>query len=238
MATKRSYYAILGVPRSESAGGIRAAYRDLARRYHPDHADTADPKEFRRVRQAYEVLSDPERRKAYNGSLDGEMARNAPIAEPRSRSRSAPEPLVRERRSAEPLTPEPMSLFRDFQTLRPSFGALWDRFQRNFTGVGVPKAERLEALNVEVVLTPEQAVYGVDVPLGVPVFSTCPACGGSGRQWSFPCLDCGQEGYVEGEAVVSIDVPAGVRSGTVFEIPMTGLGIDNLFLRLHVVVAD
>jgi DnaJ-class molecular chaperone len=130
-----------------------------------------------------------------------------------------------------------MSLFRDFQTFRPSFGALWDRMQRNFTGVGVPKAERLEALNVEVVLTPEQALYGVEVPLGVPVFSTCPSCGGSGRQWLFPCLECGQEGYAEGEAVVRIDVPPGVRTGAVFEIPMTGLGIENLFLRLHIVVA-
>jgi curved DNA-binding protein CbpA len=58
----KDYYLILGVSRTETAGGIRAAYRALARRLHPDHGGDRAAQAFQEINEAYEALSDPGRR--------------------------------------------------------------------------------------------------------------------------------------------------------------------------------
>jgi curved DNA-binding protein len=61
------YYAVLGVPRDASADAIKKAYRKLARQYHPDVNKTAGAEaRFKEINEAYEVLSDPEKRKRYD----------------------------------------------------------------------------------------------------------------------------------------------------------------------------
>src|ERR687896_1895561 len=63
----RDYYKILGVDRKADEKAIRSAYRKLARKYHPDVAKTKDAGDrFREATEAYEVLSDPEKRKRYD----------------------------------------------------------------------------------------------------------------------------------------------------------------------------
>lgn len=230
----RSYYLILGVPRTESSRGIRAAYRDRAKALHPDRSGGDDEAAFRELQEAYEVLSNPQRRRRYDAELAERQRPAPPLAEPRRRP---PEPLTPERRRAEPLIPEAdegRSLFRDFRTIRPSAEALRERVTRNFTDARAPKSEHAEALTVEIELTPEQAAQGVTVPLGIPVFLTCPECGGAGSVWTFPCHACAQQGVVEDERVVRVELPPGVRTGAVTELPLTGLGIENLYLRVLV----
>jgi molecular chaperone DnaJ len=67
-ATKNDYYEALGVARSASAEDIRKAYRKLARKYHPDlnPGDKAAEERFKKVQEAYDVLSDDEKRKVYD----------------------------------------------------------------------------------------------------------------------------------------------------------------------------
>jgi molecular chaperone DnaJ/curved DNA-binding protein len=132
------------------------------------------------------------------------------------------------------LVPQAISLLHDFQTIRPSFEPLFERFLRNFTGEKVPKSERLESLNVEVILSPEEAARGVAVPIGVPVFYTCPQCGGSGRDWLFPCIDCNAQGMIEQEATVRIRIPPMIPDRAIIEMPIHGLDIHNFYLRLHI----
>lgn len=61
------YYAVLGVPRDASADAIKKAFRKLARKYHPDVSKTPDAEtKFKEVNEAYEVLSDPKKRKRYD----------------------------------------------------------------------------------------------------------------------------------------------------------------------------
>ena len=215
----KTYYMILGVSRTESAKGIRAAYRDLAKRLHPDVAGEQATRAFQEVTEAYEVLSDPQQRREYNNKLrpDGESVRV---------SRSAAEPILR----------EPVSILGQPESIRPSFGAMYDRFLRNFTGTGVPKSERLEGLNFEVLLTAEEAFHGCVVPVGVPVFVRCPQCGGSGRDWVVPCAYCQQQGMLETEELVRVGIPPMAPSRSVYEIPLQGLGIHNFYLRLWVLV--
>ena len=76
MATVRDLYEILGVGRDASAGEIRAAYRKLAQELHPDvNADPADQERFKEVTGAYEILSDPAKRRRYDEFGSGRTAR-------------------------------------------------------------------------------------------------------------------------------------------------------------------
>jgi molecular chaperone DnaJ len=214
----KDYYLILGVARSESPAGIRARYRDLVRTLHPDVAGIGSTAAFRAVTEAYEVLADPVARRRHNRELAGEE---------RSSLAAAATPGA-------PWCAAPVSLLAEPTAVRPSFEALVDRVVRNFTGLGVPKAERPEGLMVEVLLTPHEALRGVEVPLGVPGIHRCLECGGTGRAWLFPCASCEGEGAIATERVIRIPIPAGVRSGSVIEGPLDGLGIYNLYLRLYV----
>jgi molecular chaperone DnaJ len=227
MITK-DYYAILGVSPTESLSGIREAFRELVKRYHPDRIGPQGTPVFQDIIEAYQVLSDPERRKLYNRGLrraEGDVA-------------SRPTPIMSgQRLQPDPLVPGPMSVLRGFQEIQPSIEALFARFLQNFTGLGVPKGERVEALQVEIILTPDEAVRGGIVPLGVPVFSPCPVCGGSGRAWLFPCTYCREQGMVEEEETVRIYIPPMVRDGTIMEAPIQGLGIHNFYLHLSIRIA-
>jgi molecular chaperone DnaJ/curved DNA-binding protein len=165
------------------------------------------------------VLSDPQQRREYNNKL-GRGGEIVPVRH------SAAEPMVR----------EPVSIVGRPESIRPSFEAMYERFLRNFTGTRVPKSERLEGLNFEVVLTAEEARCGCVARVGVPVFARCPQCGGSGRAWVFPCTYCRQQGMIESEELVRIRIPPTASAGSVYEIPLEGLGIHNFYLRLHVVV--
>jgi molecular chaperone DnaJ len=217
--SRKTYYAILGVSRSESAGGIRAAYRDLAKRLHPDVSGDGTARAFQEVTEAYGVLSDPERRRDYNDALQRADEQKSPL-----RSRSAAEALVR----------EPLTVLGHPDTIRPSFDAMYERFLRNFTGIEVPKSERLEGLNIEILLTPQEAARGCVLPLCLPAFSPCLPCRGSGRDWVSRCPRCGGQGVIETEERVEVRIPAMTPPGSVVEIALEGLGIHNFFLRLHI----
>ena len=68
MATqKRDYYEVLGIPRTSSADDVKRAFRKLAHQYHPDkNNDNSASEKFKEINEAYEVLSDPERRETYD----------------------------------------------------------------------------------------------------------------------------------------------------------------------------
>jgi DnaJ-class molecular chaperone len=235
----KDYYFILGVQRTATARDILRAYRDLAKLYHPDRLGPQSTATFQDIVEAYAVLSDPERRRHYNHSLS-EMVDVTPAAPPVGSARPHPEPLipkphsVRLHRQPEPLVPEPMSLLSDFGTIRPSFDALYARLLQNFTGRGTPKAARLDSLHVEVQLSPYEALQGVSVPIGIPGFVRCADCRGSGRDWHSQCLSCQGHGMIETAQTVHVQIPPRVREGTLFDVPLHGLGIHNCFLRLHI----
>jgi curved DNA-binding protein CbpA len=238
----KDYYFILGVPRTATERDILRAFRDLAKLYHPDRVGQQGTASFQDIVEAYEILSDPERRRHYNHSLS-EYVDVIPSAPSVGSARAQPEPLVPESRRyrlynrPEALVSEPMSILHDFGLMRPSFEALRDHFLQNFTGRGRPKAGGVASLTADIRLSPYEALQGVMVPVGIPVFVRCTGCGGSGRDWFSPCPSCRGQGLVETERTVNVRIPAQVRAGDVFEVPLRGFGIHNLFLRLHIRIA-
>jgi molecular chaperone DnaJ len=213
----KDYYLILGVARTEDPGGIRQAFLELAKRYHPDRAGSEATARFQEIQEAYEILSDPDRRRVYNRGL-------------RLREESA---AVRAAASA---GREGMAV-SDFLTVRPSLEALSQRLRRDFTGKGVPKGARPEPLNVEIILSADEGISGGVVPLDVPTFYPCPACDGSGRTWLFLCVDCRGQGLVQGAERVDIWIPPLTREDAIVDVPIPGLVAQNLFLRAHLRIA-
>src|ERR1041385_2791945 len=99
---KKTYYMILGVSRGETSGGIRAAYRDRARQLHPDVAGEGATRAFQELNEAYGVLSDPSRRRAYNAQIALEAPSSLPC--PWTRTMRA---RLRPRRAGRPVPATP-----------------------------------------------------------------------------------------------------------------------------------
>ena len=218
------HYLILGISRRENFRGIRDAYRELAKQYHPDRVgpDTID--KFRAIKEAYENLSDPEKKRMYDRDLEQNEIVVQSHAEPITYP-SLP--------SVEFRSPGPLSLLREFRTIYPSFEPLYERFVRNFTNRQIPKGERIEALNVDLALSPEESAQGGTIAVGVAVFFTCPECHGTGRDWLFLCANCAARGIIEAEKTVHVRIPRMLSERSVIEVSLHGFGIHNLFLRLH-----
>lgn len=225
----RDYYFILGISPNASEKGVRDAFRRLVKKYHPDIAGTRSRWEYQEIVEAYEVLSDSDRRRSYDRGL----------AHAQGRERMTPEPVMTGMaRRPETLVPEPISVMHDFLSISQPIDALFERIFRNFTRMGIPKAERPESLTVELILTPEEAMTGGRVPIGIPVLYPCPACRGSGREWPYTCSRCSGSGKVEEQEMVNLHIPPSVHSGAVFEIPLSGLGIHNIYLVVLIRVHD
>jgi molecular chaperone DnaJ len=223
---QRNFYTILGVPRRATPDTIRTAYRALAKRHHPDRVGLAGVSRFRDVVEAYEILSDPERRRAYNEELG--------IAET-SESLAAEPIRTQSQREAEPLVSEAISIPRALHTSRPSVEEEFlDWTARHFKGFRVPKSGRAEHLNLEVILSQDEADRGGILPVSVPTFVPCPFCGGTGRDWLYPCVSCRAQGIIQEEETIRIRIPGMVRDGTIWELLLAGAGV---CLQIHIRVA-
>ena len=225
----KDYYVVLGVPRNEDPHGIREAYRQLAKRYHPDRAGPEASTAFREVVEAYEALSDPERRSRFDRSL-----RRA-----EGRLDVAPDTIVLDDEPPpEPLSPEPVSLMRGFRRMYPSRDEILERVLHNVLPARAPKGEQTVALDTELLLSAAERARGGVTWLDVPVFRGCPACGGSGGGLLYPCAACHGCGVVEGEARLRVSIPPRAREGVVLDVPLELAGVYNLLVRLRLRVGS
>jgi DnaJ-class molecular chaperone len=232
----RDYYLILGVGCDATQDQIKSAYRRQAKRLHPDHSgEGSEP--FLAIRNAYEVLGDPERRQAY----DEELARERQAR--RATQRVRPEPLSPRRCPVEPLVPDRRSRGpRDpfWARSRPSlitelFGRPWSDFDA--PARPGPRAGA-EEIHVQVPLTQEQALRGGHIRLWVPVQIRCPACRGQGVAGFFECLHCYGSGAVAGERPLDVTFPGGLVDGAEGRVSLSRPGMRDLSLVLRFRVTD
>ena len=226
--TKKNYYLILGIQRTESQSGVRTAFRALAKRYHPERIGERGARFFQDILQAYRVLSDPEKRKLYDQGLSHAEGTQA---EPRIR--------VIAEVDGRPLTtlPQPVSFLRNFETVSPPHEQMRAQVVRNFTRSSPPHEEPPQSFNVQLILSPEQALRGGMARITIPVFYPCPSCGGSGQDWLFSCPSCQAQGMLEEEETMRLPIPPMVQDYTLIETPVRGLGLHNMNVRLYIRVA-
>jgi curved DNA-binding protein CbpA len=124
----KNYYIILGIPENSSPEDIRAAYRRLAKEYHPDHYGK-NQAPFQILQEAYSILSNPESRKSYDHSLQPKPRVSNPVRHT-SQKRYADiniEPLIPERGTD---FSNRRALNRSFQQQRSIFDIIFSRFWR------------------------------------------------------------------------------------------------------------
>ena len=207
----KDYYLILEVTRAATKEDIRRAHRRLVVRSHPGKRQETEAERLGEIQEAYEVLRDSERRRDYNHQLEvyEKLANRQPVPE----------------------FPRPVSFWEDFGTIFPSVEEILDHIRTNFFGP-TRKVEPLRNLNLEVVLDPDEAAYGVTFPLKIPVYHHCPYCNGRGGEFPFPCLHCDGKGWEFSKGTMRVRIPPGIQDGAVFQYPIQQLGIKNLWLTL------
>ena len=237
MATKTDYYEVLGVERNASERDIALAYRKLAIKFHPDSNPNNEEatEKFKEAAEAYEVLSDAEKRSRYDqyghAGVSGAGGGGAG--------------------------------FGDVEDIFDAFGDLFGGAFGDFFGGGRRRTRKRRGANLkaEVTLDLEEAAAGVtkevhfkrskacqtcegsgakpgSSPTGCPhcngrgqvvqsagilrVQTTCPTCQGSGRVISERCSECQGRGF-EAEAVtLSVTIPPGVDNGMQVRLPGEG----------------
>ncbi len=227
-------YEVLGVSRDSDVSEIKAAYRRLAIKHHPDkNPDDPDAQErFKEVNQAYEILSDPEKRRTYDrfGSTRGFGGQGSPFG-----------------------------AGQGFEGV----GDFFDLFSSMFGGAGGrgQRGRRGADFKMELEVSFVEAANGVTREVQIPAFvdcetchgagaapgtsvetcpncegrgavrvqngffsmmRPCPRCGGTGEVIPEPCPDCGGKGIRQVEETLEVEVPPGVDDGQ--KLRWTGRG--------------
>jgi molecular chaperone DnaJ len=226
----RDYYEILGVPKGADAAAVKAAFRKLAMKHHPDQNPGCKVSEdtFKEIAEAYSVLSDQEKRAQYDRFGKAAFQNGAGGGGPGG--------------------------FTDFSDLFNEIfgGGFEDVFARGGRGAR-NGAARGSDLRYDVEITLDQAFRGMEREILVPramacepcaatgsegkaplqtcatcqgagqvrasqgmfrIVRTCPACHGRGQAIKTPCRSCGGRGLVQKERTLAVKIPAGVEDGT------------------------
>jgi DnaJ-class molecular chaperone len=208
----RDYYETLGVSRGSSDDQIKQAYRKLARKFHPDvnPGDKSAEERFKEINEAYEVLSDPEKRKKYD-SLGPDWNAGADFATPSGAG----------------------SVHVDFGSVddllgaSSRFGGFSDFFQTLFGGAtrrgsGFVFSGRGSDIESQIDLTLEEAHRGTSRSLSIPLEESCSECGGTGEHEKKPCAKCGSSGVQTRLEQFTVKIPRGVQDGAVIRVPGRG----------------
>lgn len=227
MAT--DFYLVLGVPASASTEQIKAAYRQRVKELHPDHYGP-DTGPFREVQEAYSNLTDPRRRQQFDSR------RSTPPGARRAAPRHADAEPMRDPAmtgsAGSSGIPRAYGLNAEFAQFTPSYEELFDRLWSNFTLLTRPKAERVESLTMEVVLSPEEARRGGHVRILLPNRVQCSACGGHGAVGPYQCWECEGAGFITREVPVEVAYPAALTGEYVVQVSLDRLGIGNFYLSV------
>ena len=243
------YYQVLGVPREATADEIKKAYRKLAVKYHPDKnpGDTGAEKKFKEVSEAYEVLSDDNKRRMYD-QYGADALSGAGMGGPGGGAGFA-------------------SMEEALRTFMGAFGgggggdSVFDSFFGQEFGGGPEMARQGVSKKAQLTISFEEAASGIEKEIAVTKYvecgqcngsgartpqdiktcsgchgsgymhqtrgffsmsSTCPHCHGSGKMISVPCRDCQGIGKVKTKDRIKVPIPAGIDDG--MRLKMTGHG--------------
>ena len=219
--TKRDYYEVLGVSKDADEAALKKAYRQVAKKYHPDvnPGDAEAEKKFKEASEAYAILSDPEKRRQYDQFGHAAFDQGAGGG---------------------------AGGFGGFDFSGADFSDIFGDIFGDLFGGGRRSGGRanqgpMKGANIRksVRVTFEEAVFGCEKELDVVLKDPCPKCGGRGQvvytQQSFfgtvqnvqtcpdchgsgkiireKCPDCSGTGFVSNRKTISVSIPAGIASG-------------------------
>src|SRR6202012_2777455 len=237
---KRDYYEILEVTRETEADGIKKSYRRLAIKYHPDKnpGDKTAEEKFKELSEAYEILSNPEKRSLYD--QHGHAA-----FDPRARARGGA--------GAGGGFHDPFDIFRDVFGGGGGSGSIFENLFGGQPQADPSQPQRGDDLRYDLEITLEEAALGCEKEIsvtkldkcetcsgsgaeagsklkicatcggrgqGLPsggIFSiaqSCPHCKGAGRIMEKPCKTCHGDGKHQRTSKIKLKIPAGVEGGT------------------------
>lgn len=246
---KKDYYEVLGVPKNAGADDIKKAYRKKALEYHPDRnpGDKSAEDKFKEAAEAYDVLSDADKRARYDRYGHAGVDTSGPGGAG----------------GFQGMDMDDILRHFGFDT-EDIFGEFFGRGRRGGGG-GRPRGERGSNLRIKVKMTLEEILTGVNkkikvrkqvvcntcggsgardsssvetcgtcrgsgmvnrvtqTPFGMMQTAVqCPTCNGSGQTIKSPCNVCKGDGRVFGEETIEVDIPAGVHEG--IQLSMSGKG--------------
>lgn len=200
----KSYYETLGLKRDASQKEIKAAYRRLARKHHPDvnPGDKTAEARFKEINRAYEVLSDPEKRAKYD-----RYGENWEQAEAFEKARAA-------HGGGEAFTFDINDLLRRRRAGGSFGGGFEDLLGGIFGGLGRRGPMRGQNIEYTAEITLEEAYRGTSRTLQLQSQEACPTCGGRGEIAGAVCHVCEGAGAVLRPKRLEVKIPAGARDGT------------------------
>jgi DnaJ-class molecular chaperone len=230
----RDYYEVLGVSRNATDDQIRQAYRKLARKHHPDvnPGDKSAEDKFKEINEAYEVLSDSEKRKRYD-----QLGQNW--------------------KNGAEFTPPPGwggQVNVDYGDLGDMFsgGGFSDFFETLFGGNrsarsagtgrrgGRARATKGQDAEAEMSISLEDAHRGGVQRISIQGARVCPTCNGTGTSGNVVCPTCRGAGQVLSPRTIDVNIPPGARDGAVIKVPKQGQpGLNggqqgDLFIKLKI----
>ncbi len=251
------FYEVLGVSRDATAEEIKQAYRKKAAKYHPDVSDEPDAEEkFKKIKKAKEILSDDEKRQAYDqmghdrfeqaekrGGFDGgagaggaggmggfggggaggfedifEQFFGGGMGEQGGGNRP--------RQGRDLRTAMAIDLEEAYEGVNKEFTITRPETCPDCDGEGHPPDATIrtcpECNGTGQVTRVQQTPFG-----RVQQRSTCPRCGGDGQITDEECATCGGDGIIEKEVTLTVDVPAGIRSGQTLRMDGEGAPGEN-----------
>ena len=233
MADKRDYYEVLGVPRDADEAALKKAYRQLAKKYHPDinPGDKEAEAKFKEASEAYAVLSDPEKRRQYDqfghaafdggaggaggfdfnnmgdmGDIFGDIFGDLFGGGSRRRASNGPMQGANVRTSVR-------------ITFEEAFRGVDKELDLNLkeeceTCHGTGAKPGTEATTSPKCGGKGQVVYTQQTMFGmVRNVTTCPDCNGTGKIIKDKCPDCYGSGYITKRKKIQVSIPAGIDSG-------------------------
>lgn len=255
---KRDYYEILGVSKGATADEIKTAFRRLALKYHPDKnpGDKVAEDKFKELNEAYEVLSNQQKRAQYDQFGHAGVG-NAPPGS----------------------SPGGFGDFGDFSSVGDMFGDIFgDIFGQGGGRRSSSRQRRGSDLKYRLELTLEEAAKGKEVPIEVARYEVCSGCGGSGAKagtkpgtcpqcqgrgqvrysqgfFSFaqtcpkckgegkvitsPCISCKGSGRTKTKSSINVRIPPGVDEGVSLRVagagnlPERGGVPGDLYVQIH-----
>ena len=205
----KDFYKILGVDRDASQKVIKQAYRDLSKKHHPDHG--GDEEKFKEINEAYSVLSNHEKRAAYDnpdpfGGMFGGFGFSGFRPDFRARPRRDPNAPMRGRH-IQMEHEAPIHLFIMGGELKVSFN--FNDVCRKCGGKGAQEFDTCTVCNGTGTTTQVKHGRGIHVQSTGP----CQACGGKGGQPKEKCPTCEGRGNINVDKEVRLEVPVGLRDG-------------------------